>query len=282
MSQPPFTLEHIPNQDNSLKEAYTQALQQFFSGDPAWKQVKQNSRNTIAIHPDMGVYFKSFNRTSITERLKSTFTGGRAKRTLAGTELLQEAGCMAPKILATGYYPDNDFIIMEALEGAPLLNAIESYLRDTPDSQWRKNLFCELGLTIGKMHANGIIHGDLRGNNVVIVPDHQRYRLAMIDNERTRKAFRFNREQQRNLKQIMLFGPCYITPVERDLFFDCYFQAFPHPKQRAILLKEQTFAEVEKHFQRKGIVQGTPLEPVNYWPILETLPPFELSAQSPQ
>ncbi len=282
MSQPHFTLEHISNQDNSLKEAYSQALKQLFSGGSAWKQVKKNSRNIIAFHPDMGVYFKSFNRSPVTERLKSTFTGGRAKRTLAGTRLLQETDCMAPKILATGHYPGHDFIIMEALEGAPLLNAIESYLRDSPDSQWRKDLFRELGLTIGKMHANGIIHGDLRGNNVVIVPDHQRYRLAMIDNERTRKAFRFNREQQRNLKQIMLFGPCYITPDERDLFFDCYFQAFPHPKQRAAQLKEKTFTEVEKHFQRKGVVQGTPLESVNYWPILKTLSPFELSAQSPQ
>lgn len=72
----------------------------------------------------------------------------------------------------------------------------------------------------------------LRGNSVVIVPDHQGYRLAMMDNERTRKAFRFNCEQQRNLKQIMPFGPCYITQDERDLFFVCYLQAFPYPKQR--------------------------------------------------
>jgi hypothetical protein len=80
----------------------------------------------------------------------------------------------------------------------------------------------------------------------------------------------------------MLFGPYYITPAERELFFDYYFQAFPHPKRHASLLKEQTFAEVEKHFQRKGIVQGTPLESVNYWPTLEKLSPFELSSQSPQ
>ncbi|MQX52701.1 lipopolysaccharide kinase InaA family protein [Alcanivorax sediminis] len=257
--------------------AIAEAVQRLLSGHDDWVSIKKNDRNTIAYHPELGVYFKSFYRNSVTERLKSIFSGGRAHRTLKGTRLLQAANCLAPDILATGRYSNNDFIIMEALNGPPLLNTLESYLKDKPDSQWRNDLFRELGFTIGKMHAQGVIHGDLRGNNVVIVPDHDCYRLAMIDNERTRKAFRFKREQRRNLKQIMLFGPHYITSSERDMFFDCYFQAFPHSSSRAKLLVKCTFDEVEEHFQRKGIVQGTPLEPIDYWPTIRSLQPLEVS-----
>lgn len=263
--------------ESARQGAIAEAVPLLLSSQDGWLSIKKNDRNTIAYHSELGIYFKSFNRNPVTERLKGVFSGGRAQRTLKGTRLLQAANCLAPDILATGQYSHNDFIIMEALNGPPFLNTLESYLKDKPGSHWRHDLFRELGFTIGKMHAQGIIHGDLRGNNVVIVPDDDCYRLAMIDNERTRKAFRFNREQRRNLKQIMLFGPHYITAAERDMFFDCYFHAFPHSSSSAQSIVKRTFDEVEKHFQRKGIVQGTPLEPINYWPIIRSLPPLEVS-----
>jgi len=262
--------------DPAQAAPFSIAIEQLFSGGHSWRLIKRNTRNTIAFHSGLGVYFKSFNHTNIKERLKRLFTGGRAQRTLNGTLLLHQANCQAPSVLAMGHFPGHDFILMESVEGPPLLNALESYLKHPKHPEWRRALFQELGLTIGKMHATGVIHGDLRGNNVVILPENHHYRLALIDNERTRKPFRFRREQRRNLKQIMLFGPQYITQEEQQLFFSSYFQAFPHPDRAAKELAAETLQEVGKHFKRKGIVQGTPIRETNYWPRLAESAPYEL------
>jgi serine/threonine protein kinase len=278
MSQHRLVINYL--RDPAQKSPLPIAIEQLLSDDGSWRLIKRNTRNTIAFHSELRVYFKSFNHTNIKEGLKRLFTGGRAQRTLNGTRLLHQAGCQAPDVVAMGHFPGNDFILMESIEGPPLRNALESHLKHQKHPEWRRALFQELGLTIGKMHAKGVIHGDLRGNNVIILPENHHYRLALIDNERTRKPFRFQREQRRNLKQIMLFGPQYITQGEQQLFFSGYFQAFPHPAQAAKQLSAETLREVGKHFKRKGIVQGTPISEANYWPALAECVPYELSRLS--
>lgn len=273
-----FVIHYL--RDPEKASAVTIATNNLLSDDGSWQLVKRNSRNTIAFHPELNLYFKSFNHTSIKERLKRFFTGGRAQRTFSGTRLLHLAGCRAPDVVAIGSFPGNDFILMESIQGPPLLNTLESYLKHQSHPEWRRSLYQELGLTIGKVHAKGVIHGDLRGNNVVILPENHQYRLALIDNERTRKAIRFRREQRRNLKQIMLFGEQYITEEEQQLFFKGYFQAFPHAPRIEKQLAVDTLREVSRHFNRKGIVQGTTITGTDYWSILAECKPYEVSRLS--
>jgi RIO-like serine/threonine protein kinase len=263
--------------DGSDIRTYSTAIEKLLAGKSCWKTVKRNSRNIIAFHPELKVYFKSFNHAGPKERLKRIFAGSRAQRTFNGTRLLHLAGCQAPDIVAMGRFADHDFILMESVQGPPLLNTLESYLKHQSHPNWRLSLYQELGLTIGKMHSHGVIHGDLRGNNVVILPENHYYRLALIDNERTRQAIRFRREQRRNLKQIMLFGPQYITEEEQKQFFVYYFQAFPHPPRRAKQIEVDILREVNGHFKRKGIVQGTAITETDYWTQLAKCRPYELS-----
>lgn len=275
MSQQRLVISYL--RDSAQKPLISSAIEQLFLDGGCWRLIKRNTRNTIAFHSELRVYFKSFNHTNIKEKLKRLVTGGRAQRTLNGTHLLHQAGCQAPDVVAMGHFLGNDFILLESVEGPPLLNALESHLKHKEHREWRRALFQELGLTIGKMHSKGVIHGDLRGNNVIILPENHHYRLSLIDNERTRKPFRFQREQRRNLKQIMLFGPQYITQEEQQLFFSGYFQAFPHSAHAAKQLETETLRKVGKHFKRKGIVQGTPITEANYWPALAECAPYELS-----
>ena len=243
-----------------------------------WKVVKDNARNLICYHPADRLYFKSFDHSSLDETLKRALRGSRARRTLLGTRLLQEAGCLAPDVVACGTLLHQDFVIMEDLDGPQLLNALHSYLQEPERRAWRRQLYRALGRTIGTLHAAGLAHGDLRPNNIIIHPGADGYRLGLIDNERTRRPLRFRREQLRNLKQVMLLDERYITAAERRTFFAAYFSRFPkaHPlrhrraAQRAI--QHTVVEEVKAHFARRAPVSGTQIPPEG-WRTLAGLGP---------
>ena len=156
---------------------------------------------------------------------------------------------------------------MEDLEGPQLLNALESFLQAPSARPWRRELFRALGHMVGRMHAARVVHGDLRPNNIIIHPGHPGYRLALIDNERTRKPLRFQREQKRNLKQVMLLADDYITPAEQRRFFAAYFSRLKLPRHKQRRLYRETLESVREHFVRKGVARGTPISQ-DYWYIL--------------
>lgn len=237
-----------------------------------WQTIKKNKRNIIAKNEKKNIYLKTFSLLSLNEKAKRIFSGGRAVRTLKGTDLLIEAGCLAPTVLACGSYSDHDFVLMEDLKGPQLLNALESFLQGHENRPWRRQLFRALGHTIGRMHANKVVHGDLRPNNVIIHPGNNGYRLGLIDNERTRRPVRFTREQKRNLKQIMLLDEDYISPAERRRFFAAYFQqlSLSRPQQRR--LYRQTLASVQEHFRRRGVSRGTEIAEQD-WQVLANQQP---------
>lgn len=243
-----------------------------------WKVVKDNARNLICHHPADRLYFKSFDHGSLGETLKRAVRGSRARRTLQGTRLLQDAGCLAPDVVACGTLLHQDFVVMEDLDGPQLLNALHSYLQEPARRSWRRQLYRALGCTVGTMHAAGIVHGDLRPNNVIIHPGADSYRLGLIDNERTRRPLRFRREQLRNLKQIMLLDERYITAAERRTFFAAYFSRFPqaHRLRRSHTarrdLQQTVIREVAAHFSRRASVSGTPIPPEG-WQALAGLGP---------
>tara|TARA_B100000676_G_scaffold310692_1_gene378055 strand:+ start:5507 stop:6316 length:810 start_codon:yes stop_codon:yes gene_type:complete len=248
-------------------QALHEGIRSVLSDQKGWSVVKQNARNLIAYQENGRLYFKSFNNDRLKELAKRSLGGSRAWRTLKGTRLLTEAGCLAPAIIACGHHQRCDFILMEDLEGPQLLNALESFLQAPSARPWRRELFRALGHMVGRMHAARVVHGDLRPNNIIIHPGRQGYRLALIDNERTRKPLQFGREQKRNLKQIMLLADDYITPAERRRFFAAYFARLDLPRHKLRQLYRETLESVREHFARKGVARGTPINQ-DYWYIL--------------
>jgi tRNA A-37 threonylcarbamoyl transferase component Bud32 len=269
-----FTHLDSPNREAALLEE----LEALLGDRSGWQVVKDNARNLICYHPADRLYFKSFDHSNLAETLKRALRGSRARRTLLGTRLLQEAGCLAPDVVACGTLVHQDFVVMEDLGGPQLLNALHSYLQEPARRRWRRQLYRALGRTIGTMHAAGIAHGDLRPNNVIIHPGKDGYRLGLIDNERTRRPVRFRREQLRNLKQIMLLDERYITAAERRTFFAAYFSRFPqgHRLQRSRAaqraIQRTVIDEVQAHFSRRAPVSGTPIPPEG-WQALAGLGP---------
>ncbi|MCG8439000.1 MAG: lipopolysaccharide kinase InaA family protein [Pseudomonadales bacterium] len=249
------------------KQALHDGITSVLSDRRGWSVVKNNARNLIAYQENGRLYFKSFNNVQFKELIKRSLGSNRAYRTLTGTRLLTEAGCLAPTIIACGHHQRCDFILMEDLEGPQLLNALESFLQSASTRPWRRELFRALGHMVGRMHSAKIAHGDLRPNNIIIHPGSLGYRLALIDNERTRKPLRFGREQKRNLKQVMLLANNYITPAERRRFFAAYFSRLELPRHKQRRLYRETLESVREHFARKGVSRGTPISQ-DYWYIL--------------
>lgn len=103
---------------------------------------------------------KSYRHPTIDEEI-------RADRTKQEARLLQkaeQAGVQTPAVEITGDYT----LSIEWIEGQPLRDRL-----DTLQSRW-----AVIGTSIGRLHANDIIHGDLTTSNILVTPDDD---LVFID-----------------------------------------------------------------------------------------------------
>ncbi len=91
----------------------------------------------------------------------------RKYRTRTEVKLFTEArkcGVLTPKILFVD--ETNKKIIMEFIEGERVKE-----LLNNSDSKTKEKVCFEIGKLIGKLHSNGIIHGDLTTSNMIVKED---------------------------------------------------------------------------------------------------------------
>ena len=100
--------------------------------------------------------------------------------------------------------------------------------RDPDSLRVRRQLLIGLGVFIGRLHATGFTHGDLRPSNVLAEHLADRFQFSLIDNER-------NVQQQppagklvlKNLMQLNMLLPSDLTHSDRWRFY-CAWQAEMH------------------------------------------------------
>lgn len=95
----------------------------------------------------------------------------RARRTAGEQRLLNQAarhGIPVPRVLGR----DRFTLFLERLAGLP----VNELLQTVPKTE-RLRLYTRMGDTIARLHAAGIIHGDLTTSNMILVQD----RLCLID-----------------------------------------------------------------------------------------------------
>jgi serine/threonine protein kinase len=89
--------------------------------------------------------------------------------------------------------------------------------------QQRRQLLRALGTFIGRVHATGFIHGDLRPGNVLAVLEQGRFRFTLIDNERNvQKVPPPGKMLLRNLMQLNMLLPADISRSDRMRFFTAW------------------------------------------------------------
>jgi len=85
----------------------------------------------------------------------------------------------------------------------------------------------KLGEEIGRLHKLGIYHGDLRLNNILIQQKDRDIEFHIIDNESIRFYKKIpKRLIEKNLVQVNMVFPLYITHDDRIRFYEVYTSAY--------------------------------------------------------
>ncbi|MBP7050667.1 MAG: hypothetical protein KBE65_06610 [Phycisphaerae bacterium] len=225
-----------------LEEALSggsQALDERFQAQPIPSASTSRVRRITASFNDAptNLYWKEYLDRSVWDPLKQTLRSSRAVRAMRASRMLGEHGFQAPQVVAAGNIKrriadsrassrragtSRCFMATCEVQGAM---PIQKYLMPAPDEpapcslRERRDLLRQFGLTVGRMHRTGIVHGDLRPGNVLVRKKEDRWEFFLIDNERTRKhRYLRSRLRRKNLVQINML-PRGISNTDRMRFF---------------------------------------------------------------
>ena len=185
---------------------------------------------------DHSFYLKKYLCRSTRDFVKHLFRSSRARRAFNAALMLQKNGFDTPAVLGlfehrTGPFYINNLLLTYEVENSKtmpqLLTDICQNFAATAVVR-KRDLIKTFGKTIGRMHAEGIFHGDLRLGNVLVVEEEQKWRFSFIDNERTKKFRRLpDRLRLKNLVQINMFRSG-INDSDRLRFFMAYIRVNPY------------------------------------------------------
>jgi len=189
---------------------------------------------------DRVVYFKEYVDRSTWDALKHLIRASRARRAFAGSMVLARQGLDAPEILALGEIRravlfKRCFLVTLAVTSAKpvyVLLGDDSSGLDTVALRRKRDLLRTLGRMIGRMHRQGIVHGDLRPGNVLARFDGGHWQLFFLDNERTRRLpWLPARLRRKNLVQVGMV-PGGVSRTDYFRFWRAYLMECPRLRGR--------------------------------------------------
>jgi len=193
------------------------------------KRVGQKAKISNGV--DRVLYFKRYLCRSIWDFIKHLFRAGRARRAFDAAMMLAENGFDVPAVVAmaecrAGFFNTTNFLVTLEIENAKqIYQAIPKDLEylSKEELKSKRELFRAFGQTVGRMHAGGIFHGDLRLGNVLARKEQDGWRFFFLDNERTKKFGRLpNRLRLKNLVQVNMFFSEAVSSTDRMRFFTAY------------------------------------------------------------
>ncbi len=117
-------------------------------------------------------------------------------------------------------------MITEGIAGLGLAKYIYTHWqRPLPKAELRlkRSIIDALAREIGQLHKTGIVHGDLRLNNILLEISDGKPVFYLIDNERNRKYRKIPRRLvKKNLVQVNMVLPEVVTNTDRLRFFKAY------------------------------------------------------------
>ena len=91
----------------------------------------------------------------------------------------------------------------------------------------KRRLIKIFGKEIGELHKNGIYHGDLRVNNILIQESADDIIFYFLDNERNALFSKIPRRLiRKNLVQLNMIQSAYVSRQDRLRFFQAYCEAY--------------------------------------------------------
>ena len=173
------------------------------------------------------VFYKQFLPRNFMETPKALVRGSRCQRAIKQLKVLKRNNFRSPNVLCWGKLKQGrEFMVTEAVDGVGVGNCLASFFRGItePDLLKQKRVILgALGAEIGRLHSEGIVHGDLRPNNVLIERSLSPPVFHFIDNERNKMYKKISRKLLiKNLVQIGMLADIDISKTDRSRFFRGY------------------------------------------------------------
>ena len=188
-----------------------------------WERVHSSAFARVAVNRELQLYYKEFLPRSPAESLKALLRGSRATRARINGDALLLAGIDAPVNICWGKLPGGrEYLFTAAAPGQGITQWLRHTLveRTGEPLQRRRQLLWALGTFIGRVHATGFIHGDLRPGNVLAALQQGRFHFTLIDNERNvQKVPPPGKMLLRNLMQLNMLPLADISRTDRMRFF---------------------------------------------------------------
>lgn len=206
------------------------------------------------------IYFKQYLCRSTWDFIKHLVRSSRAKRAFKATLMLEKYGFEAPAVVAMGerkssFLNRENFLATFEVEDAKQIHQfIPESLENFTKKQLHdmRELIRTFGQTVGRMHAVGIFHGDLRLGNVLVRRENNDWHFFLIDNERTRKFWRLPaRLRLKNLVQANILISDCITKTDRMRFFIAYLEKNPLIASNRNQLVQKIITKTDWRLERK-------------------------------
>jgi serine/threonine protein kinase len=171
-------------------------------------------------------YYKEFLSRSPLEGIKSLFRGSRCQRAISKGEMLRQRGFHTPVVCCWGERGGRHFMVTEGID-APGLGDYISKNWQQPLSGTKiaakRRFIQKFGKEIGDLHKNGIYHGDLRVNNILVQESKDEVIFYFLDNERNGLFTEIPRRLiRKNLVQLNMIQSPNVTRQDRLRFFQAY------------------------------------------------------------
>lgn len=214
---------------------------------------------------DRHYIFKEFLSRGPLEPAKALINGSRGERAWNGGHLLSEKGFLTPPLAAwgvktKGILAHRNFIVTGFVpEASGVFTFLKERLGDFPSNERadiKELFFSSFGSTIGLLHRFGIIHGDLRLDNIMVRWIGRHPQFYFIDNERN---LRFRKAPLKlvvkNLVQTnMVSLPC-VLKKDRVRFYHAYLKRFPQILPRKKEIAERVWEISRERLKKKhGVV----------------------------
>ena len=210
------------------------------------------------------IYFKEYFCRSTWDFVKHLFRPSRARRALKAAFMLAANGFESPAIIAMGqcrfvFFTMRNFVATLEVESARSVYQIiadKQYSPNTGQFRIKRSLAGSFGRTIGRMHAIGIFHGDLRLGNVLVRKEQDSWRFFFLDNERTKKFRRLPaRLRLKNLVQINMFKPRLASDTDRMRFFKEYWAENKKSKVEKAVLIKKVLNKTSRRLRKKQVLK---------------------------
>ena len=228
------------------KDQYAEKVRVLLDGElpSGWEWVDSSANSIVArqLKPKP-VYYKEFLSRSPFEGIKSFLRGSRCQRAIIKGKVLRQRGFHTPVVYCWGRTGNRHFMISEGIDALGLGDYIgENWRQPLPGAEIlaKRKFIKKFGKEIGELHKNGICHGDLRANNILVKKSKDGVIFYFVDNERNGLFTKIpNRLIRKNLVQINMLQFPHISRQDRLRFFQAYCEAYGglDPTEKLVLLQ---------------------------------------------